>query len=294
MIECLGSYKILDRIGDGGIGEVFRARDTRAGRTVAIKVIARIIADDAARRGDLLRDAQTAAALSHPNIAALYEIAEDQGELFLVFEFVPGEPLKAAIAGRPLNSRRAIHLAVQIADALAAAHAHGIIDGGLTPDRIFVTPKGNAKILDLGLGAWTTSGRARAAAVAGAAPAPIAAIAAYMSPEQVAGGPTDHRSESVFARCRPVRNAERPAAVCRGHPGGPPDRQRAVAVGHAAHDDQPATAGARSHTVEGAGTVRRRSIRVRSDDGVRAPDRRRNSRSPQRRERVAGGARMQC
>ena len=108
MFETLGHYKILDRIGTGGIGEVYRARDTRLGRTVAIKVVKADIADDPDRRGRFLQDARAAAALSHPNIAALYEIGEDQDQLFLVFEYVPGETLKKAIAGRPLNPRRAI------------------------------------------------------------------------------------------------------------------------------------------------------------------------------------------
>src|SRR5665213_2261562 len=158
MFDTLGHYKILDRLGAGGLGDVYRARDTRLGRTVAIKVVAPAIAGDRDRRERLLGDARATMALSQPNIAALYEIGEDQGELFLVFEFVPGETLKIAIAGRPLNSRRAVDLAVQIADALADAHAAGIVDGDLSPDTIIVTPKGNAKILDVGLGAWTKGG----------------------------------------------------------------------------------------------------------------------------------------
>ena len=101
-----GSYTgllklFLDRIGAGGMGEVYRARDTRLGRTVAIKVLAASVADDQERRDRFLLEARATAALSHPNISALYEIGEDQGQLFLVFEFVPGETLKTAIAGRP-------------------------------------------------------------------------------------------------------------------------------------------------------------------------------------------------
>ena len=156
MIESFGHYKILDRIGAGGLGDVYRARDTRRGRTVAIKVVAPAIAADLAQRERLVHDAHAAAAVSHPNIAALYEIGEDQGELFLAFEFVPGETLEAAIGGRPLNPRRAVDLAAQVADGLAEAHAAGIVHGALTADTIIVTPKGNAKILDVGLAAWTT------------------------------------------------------------------------------------------------------------------------------------------
>src|SRR5258708_16663238 len=113
MLETLGHYKILDRIGAGGMGEVYRARDTRLGRTVAIKVLAPEVAGDPGRRDRFLREARAAAALSHPNIAALYEIGEDQGQLFLVFQFIPGETLKATIAGRPMNPRRALDLAVR-------------------------------------------------------------------------------------------------------------------------------------------------------------------------------------
>jgi eukaryotic-like serine/threonine-protein kinase len=197
MFETLGLYKILDRIGAGGIGEVYRARDTRLGRTVAIKVAAPAIAGDARQRARFLEDARAAAALSHPNIAALYEIGEDQDQLFLVFEFAPGGSLTSAVAGRPMNARRAIDLAVQIADALADAHAEGIVHGDINPGNIIVTPKGNAKVLDVGLSAWTAGGRARghaaAAMAAGAGVAPR--IVAYMSPEQALGEQVDHRTD---------------------------------------------------------------------------------------------------
>src|SRR5258708_39716328 len=113
MLETVGRYKSLDWIGAGGMGEVCRARDMRLGRTVAIKVLAAGVADDQERRERFLLEARATAALSHPNIAALYEIGEDQGQLFLVFEFIPGETLKATIAGRPMNPRRALDLAVR-------------------------------------------------------------------------------------------------------------------------------------------------------------------------------------
>src|SRR5260370_2229288 len=130
------------------MGEVYRARDTRLGRTVAIKVLAPALAGDPDRRDRVLAEARTAAALSHPNIAALYEIGDDQGRVFLAFEFVPGEMLNGVIAGRAINPRRAINLGIQIADALADAHAAGILHADIRPDNIIVTPKGNAKILD--------------------------------------------------------------------------------------------------------------------------------------------------
>jgi serine/threonine protein kinase len=200
MFETLGHYKILDRIGAGGMGEVYRARDTRLGRTVAIKVVVAEVAADPDRRARFVDDARAAAALSHPNIAALYEIGEDQDRLFLVFEYVPGETLTKTIAGRPLNPRRAIDLAVQIADALADAHAGGIVHRDIKSDNIIVTPKGNAKVLDFGLALWTAGGAereqaARAATVTPTAPEAMLATVAYLSPEQALGEPVDHRTD---------------------------------------------------------------------------------------------------
>jgi TolB-like protein len=203
MVDHLGQYKILDRLGAGGMGEVYRARDTRLGRTVAIKVLPADVADDAERRERLTREAQASAALSHPNIAALYEIGEDAGQLYLVFEFVPGSPLSSVIGGRPLNPRRAIDFAVQIADALAEAHAAGIVHRDIKPGNVIITPKDKAKILDFGLAKWTESGANREQAIgATAATAPGAGRAigtvAYMSPEQALGEAVDERTD-VFS-----------------------------------------------------------------------------------------------
>jgi TolB-like protein len=200
MFEILGHYKILDRIGAGGMGEVYRARDTRLGRTVAIKVMVPGVAADPNRRERFLREARATVALSHPNIAALYEIGEDQDQLFLVFEFVPGETLTSVIAGRPLNPRRAIDLAVQIADAIAEAHAEGIVHRDIKPDNIIVTPKGNAKILDFGLARWTDGGAERDQAADGATMMATGVgttlgTVAYMSPEQALGEQVDHRTD---------------------------------------------------------------------------------------------------
>jgi serine/threonine protein kinase len=161
MFETLGHYKILERIGAGDMGEVFRARDTHHGRTVAVQVIVSDVAADPVQRARLIEDARIAAALSHPNIALLYESGEDQDQLFLVYEYVPGKTLKRTIGGAPLNPRRAVDLAVQIADALADAHAAGVVHRNLSSETIMVTPKGNAKVLDFGLAAWATRGAER-------------------------------------------------------------------------------------------------------------------------------------
>jgi serine/threonine protein kinase len=155
MIDALGHYRILERIGAGGLGDVYRARDTKLGRTVAIKVPADELQADPGRRDALAHDARAALALSHPNIATLYEIGDEHGKTFLVFEFAPGETLKRVIGGLPMNARRAVDLAAQIADALADAHASDIVHGHLGPDAVIVTPKGNAKILDFGFARWS-------------------------------------------------------------------------------------------------------------------------------------------
>jgi serine/threonine protein kinase len=154
-LESIAHYKILERVGESPLGEVFRARDTRLGRTVAIKIPPAAIQIDTAKREALIADARTAMALSHPNIAALYEVGDDNGRVFLACEFVPGNSLDRVIAGHPLNARRAIDIAAQVADALADAHAVDFAHGDLTKDSIVVTPKGAAKTLDFGLARWT-------------------------------------------------------------------------------------------------------------------------------------------
>ncbi len=201
MLQTLGHYKIIERVGAGGIGEVYRARDTHLGRTVALKVLSPDLMRDAGRRERFLKDVRAATTLSHPNVAALYEFGEDRGRHYLVFEFVPGDTLKAAVAGRPLNARRAIDYAIQIADALADAHAEGVVHCDLKPDNIIITPKGNTKILDFGFASWTSGGAARErTAHARATSVPIygemvGRTVPYMSPEQALGAPIDHRTD---------------------------------------------------------------------------------------------------
>lgn len=201
MLDALGHYKLLGPIGVGRMGELFRARDTRAGRTVAIRVVADEIAGVPGRRQEFLEAARATAALSHPNIAALYEIGEDQGRLFLVSEFVPGDTLRTLIAGRPLNPRHALDHGIQLADALADAHADGICHRDIRPGNIIITPKGIAKFVDMGLGAWTAGGAEReraAGALTGGVGATVGATTeavAYMSPEQLLGQATDERTD---------------------------------------------------------------------------------------------------
>ena len=197
MPESLGQYKILDRIGSGAMGELMRARDTRAGRTVALRLVARDISDDPGQRTEFLADARGVTGLSHPNVAALYEIGEEQGVLYLACEFVPGQPLASLVTGHPLNARRAVEFGVQLADALADAHAAGLVHRDLRSSGIMVTPKDKVKILDFGLARWSDSGLARARASrleARTEPSELAAVR-YMSPEQIVGEDSDERTD---------------------------------------------------------------------------------------------------
>jgi len=197
MPERVGHYNLLEVVGVGGLGEVYRARDTRLGRTVAVKVLPDTIVRDAGRRDELLRDARAATAISHPNIATLFDVVEEGEDVCLVFEYVPGRSLAAEIGGRPMSMRTALELAVQLADAVADAHGAGILHRDIKPDNVIVTPKGRAKILDFGLADWTRGGEARAAAVTQlqAEPGVVMGTLAYMSPEQASGGPVDERSD---------------------------------------------------------------------------------------------------
>jgi len=192
----IAHYNLLERIGEGGIGELFRARDTKVGRTVALKVVSPGITGNPERLQRLLEDAHAAALLSHPNIATLWDVGEADGQTYLAYEFAAGRSLLEESGGEAMNPRRAIDLAVQIADGVSDAHSHGIIHGDLRPDTIIVTAKGNAKILDFGLAQWTKGGRVRAGAAGN--PAESAAVLGYLSPEQAIGSAVDPRTD-VFS-----------------------------------------------------------------------------------------------
>lgn len=200
MNQTIGHYNLLERIGAGGLGETYRARDTKVGRTVALKVVSVDVAADPERRARLLEEARIAAALSHPNISALFDTGEADGHVYLAYEYAPGRPLREEMAGGPMNPRRALELGVQLADGVADAHAHGIIHGDLRPETIIVTPKGSAKILDFGFAQWTRGGmlRWRAARNPDGLPADSAKVLAYLSPEQALGGAIDARTD-VFS-----------------------------------------------------------------------------------------------
>jgi eukaryotic-like serine/threonine-protein kinase len=154
MLETLGHYRILELVGSTPLGEVCRARDTQVGRTVTITVVGDKILSDPSKRERFLRDARAAVALSHPNIVTLYAVGEEDGYLYVVHEFTQGQTLNTVIAGQPLNVRRAVDIASQVAEGLADGHAAEIVHGAITGDTIVVTPKGTAKVGDFGTGRW--------------------------------------------------------------------------------------------------------------------------------------------
>lgn len=193
----IAHYNILERLGETATGELFRARDTKVGRTVALKFVSAEIFVDASTRAAFFDDARAAMALSHPNIATLFDVGEYEGDCYLAYEFASGVTLRQECEGRSVNPRRVIELAVQIADALAEGHGLGVLHRDLRPDTIIVTHKGSAKLLEFGMSRWTSGGRIRAEAARApqALPPATVSVVSYMSPEQVLGGPVDHRTD---------------------------------------------------------------------------------------------------
>jgi serine/threonine-protein kinase len=196
MDVSVAHYKLLDRLGEGGLGEVFRARDTKVGRTVALKLLPPGLLDDPATRERFVADATAAAGISHPNIATLFDVGEHGGRWYLAYEYVTGETLRQQMSGRPMHPRHALETAIQLADALAESHSRGVLHTDLRPENIIVSAKGSSKLMDLGMGAWTRGGATRAHIASSSVGGAIAtSVAAYMSPEQIIGGKVDARTD---------------------------------------------------------------------------------------------------
>src|SRR3984885_10185019 len=198
-----GSYEILSLLGKGGMGEVYKARDTRLQRVVALKILPAESVADADRRARLLLEAQAASRLNHPNIVTIHDIAEEQGIRYIAMEYVAGAPLDRTITGGGLPLRNALKYAAEIAEALAAAHSAGIVHRDLKPANIIITEDGRAKLLDFGLaklkepkGPASEAETATLRTLSGA----IVGTAAYMSPEQAEGRELDARSD-IFSFC---------------------------------------------------------------------------------------------
>ncbi|MFQ5558776.1 MAG: serine/threonine-protein kinase, partial [Acidimicrobiales bacterium] len=196
----LGHYEVRDRLGQGGMGEVYLARDSRLNRDVALKVLPADLAKDAERRMRFEREAQAVAALNHPNIVTIHSVEQAGETHFIIMELVEGKTLTQLIPQGGIPLGRMFDIAVPLADALAAAHGKGITHRDLKPDNVMVTDEGRVKVLDFGLAklAESTDAAGETAAATATAEGKILGTASYMSPEQAEGKPVDARSD-VFA-----------------------------------------------------------------------------------------------
>ena len=194
----LGPYEIQSAIGAGGMGEVYKARDTRLDRTVAIKILPTELSSDDERRTRFAREAKTIAGLNHPHICTLYDVGEHDGATFLVMELLDGEPLRARLGDTRAAVPAIVDTAIQLADALECAHAKGIVHRDIKPENIFLTARGTAKLLDFGIAKLIAEQAVATEALtvvrAGTGPLALGTLA-YMSPEQARGEPLDVRTD---------------------------------------------------------------------------------------------------
>jgi serine/threonine protein kinase len=217
-IAVIDHYNLLERLEPAGPGELFRARDTKKGRTVAIRLLPPDFVDIAGRRA-FIESARGLSALSHPNVTTLFDIGQHHDRIFIVFEYLRGQSLRSEMGGRPMNVRRALELGIQMADAIANAHACGYAHCGLSPDSVVITAKGHAKIPALAL-----------ASRDGFAASDAAELRDYDAPEEARGLPSDERSDiySVGAVMYETLTGRRPlhrgaAAPSASNPHVPPE-----------------------------------------------------------------------
>ncbi len=190
----IAHYRVVSRLGAGGMGAVYLADDTRLGRRVALKVLPTNVAADPERMHRFVQEAKLASALTHPNVAYIYEIGEDDGLRFLAMEYVEGEPLTVRMSRGPLGLSELLSVAMQVADALDDAHSKGIVHRDVKPSNLMLTPRGHVKVLDFGLAKIEAPGSTHETQVMTSLGVVMGTVA-YMSPEQALGRDVDHRTD---------------------------------------------------------------------------------------------------